>query len=349
MALLGWITAAARSRVKQHRFDRLLERTVGRAAGWTSEAEVLAEVHRGLRTVIDAAPVPLRKGSPDLVALKAADARRLVAMMPALRSDGERALRLAGDIASVDPRDEAAFALYLAVFWFVHAPVIAALKALRAEHLVLHMSCRPRLARAMESVASFDGLAAPRLAHVTLVGHGGEGFYRFDGRVLEVPAGDGYDQLPAKMASALALLAIACDPRCVIKLDDDHRVGDGAALMRLLERCARVRRPLQAGHLYFTPYPSGHNRGWHLGKCPGRPIDARPLAFPTPNCWASGEYGYLLNRAALRRMPWAALYWRDWLAAITYEDIAMGEIGARLGIDLRQAPLERAVSALHAY
>ncbi len=349
MPLTKWLADAARALLKQRRFDRMLERTVGRASTWVSEEAVLAEAHRGLRAVIDAPPLPLRKGAPDLVSIKAAEARRLALLLPALHEDASLAMYLAETIAAVDPRDEAAFELYLAVFWLAHQPTILALKALRATNIALHMSCRPRLARAQESVSSFDAIPEASLLHIRLVGNGQDCAYRFAEGVLEVPAGDSYDQLPMKMVRAFAMLAIACDPRCVVKLDDDHRIGDAAALMRLIERSGRSRRALQTGHLYFTPHPSGHNRGWHYGKCPDHAGNHRPLTYPTPMSWASGEYGYLLNAAALRRFPWAALYYRDWLGDILYEDIAVGEIGARLGIQMQHAPLERAVSALQAY
>lgn len=349
MSIVSVLADTARSLVKQRRFDRMLERTVGAASQWGSEEAVLAVAHLGLRTVIDAPPEPLGKGAPDLVAIKAADARRLALMLPCLREHGAQALSAAADIASIDPRDEAAFSLYLAVFWLVHRRTIVALKALGATNIALHMSCRPRLSRAMESVSSFQAIPGASLQHITLVGNGEECAYHYADGLLEVPAADGYDQLPMMMARAYAMLAIACDPRCVLKLDDDHRIGDPAALMRLIEQCGRSRGALQTGHVYFTPQPSGHNRGWHYGKCPEQACNFRPMTYPTPMSWVSGEHGYLLNAAALRRFPWAVLCYRDWLGSILYEDIAVGEIGARLGIRVQHVPLARAVSAVQSY
>ncbi len=345
--ILSTLKDLARTELRKRRFSSIIDRTVNPVSGWNSAEEV-----RGIaQKVIDAmrtAPSPnLRKGAPDLVSMKRVWATQLQELMGHAERSGQ-ALVMAEQIASVDPRDLSATTLHLAVFWLHNEPVIQLLREIRAPYLALHMTCVARLDRARDSEASFASIPQNKLYHLKVVGNGQN--YRFDPvkQVLEVPAADSYEHLADKVIDAYALLAIATRAKAVFKLDDDHRLGTPAALMRVLTKTARHREPVQLGTLHRLAYPAAHNRAWHFGKCKDQDLNTQPLAYPGPTSWVTGEHGYLLNRQALLRAAWAWLYYKQWLGSILYEDLALGEIADKLDIARLEQPMDEALS-LHAH
>jgi hypothetical protein len=347
MTLIRFLITLARERKKQQRFHKLLVETVGQAATWSSRTAPVEIAREQIQRLQTAPAVQLRKGAPDLVQIKKDLAGQLEQM---LANPGEvsTALELAEKIASIDPRDQQAYLLYLAVFWLQNEAVILALKRMAAPTLALHMTCKPRLSRADESIASFRHSNPVLMRHIKLIGNGCH--YRFDETscTLEVPAEDTYDHLPYKVVCAYAILAISGAFPVIVKLDDDHRLGNESILKRLMG-AARTSHPVQLGHLYITPFPAGHSRAWHFGKCPNKAVNDKPLSFPTPITWASGEYGYLINQASAMRFNWAHLYYRDWLLQILYEDIALGEIASKTWIRCEHVDLSAALNAKEDY
>jgi hypothetical protein len=145
------------------------------------------------------------------------------------------------------------------------------------------------------------------------------------------------------------ILVIACNPACIIKLDDDHRLANPKDMLALLYRAARHREPVQLGFLRTLNIPSAHCRGWHIGKCADQTISQQPCEMPAPLTFICGGFGYVLNRPALWRMAWATLYYRQWLDTIPgYEDVAVGEVAEKTWIHKLHSPLN-AISAVTAY
>ena len=327
---------------KHRRFDRVTTTLGAELSTWSSARRAHAVAQECLRVLEACAPAPLEKGAPDLLALKQAWGR---ALAPLLRPDSAptSAGALADKIAAVTPLDENARRLALAVFYLCHAQRIADLRTRPAPYLALHMSCTPRLVRAQASQDSFAAIPPTQLAHLKLVGNGRE--YRLDleSQLLEVPALDSYEHLPAKVIDAFALLAFVPGLKAVIKLDDDHRLGEPRALLELLDWAAGHKAACQIGNLYHCAYPAAHSHGWHLGKCRDPAVAEEPFGFPAPLSWSTGEFGYIVNRPALLRMLWARLYYRRWIGTVLYEDIAMGELAEKLGIRKKHRPLDPAL------
>lgn len=338
-----------RRRRLERDFARHLAASVGAAIQWREAKEPLRLagdiVARLLRS-----PEPLpRKGSPSIVGIRAQDVALLAEAVSAGSRFGAKELAAAARIASLEPVNLDAFKLYLAMLWLTNEPTIAQLRRTRAELIALHMSCEPRLARAERSIESFAAAQAPPLAHVKLIGTGDR--YAFDARtaVLGVPSSDGYQALPQKVFQGLALLTLACNPRCVLKLDDDHRLADARELERILQFASRADAPLQLGEVNRVPLPSAHHRAWHFGKCGDAPIGSQVLEMPTPLEWAAGSAGYVLNRAALWRVLWSSLYYARWLEEIVYEDMALAEVAAKTGIRIVRTDMRRAIGAVADY
>ena len=138
-------------------------------------------------------------------------------------------------------------------------------------------------------------------------------------------AGDGQLRAPARQDDRrLCVAAFVPSLKAVIKLDDDHRLGDPRALLELLGWAAGHKAACQIGNLYL--------------RLPGSPQSR--LAT-----WSTGEFDYILNRPALLRMLCARLYYRRWIGTVLYEDIAMGEPADKLGIRKNPRPLDGTLRA----
>lgn len=338
----------ARNWIKQRRLDRQLTDMANVLAQGPAKAWHAERLHAQLLSLLGQPATALRKGAPDLLRMKKGWAEELK-VLARLGTVDESALAIAEKMASVDPRDELARRIWLHAFVLCHSDLIHALTPLCGAQVALHMSCVPRLDRARSSVQSFEGSSLTSLQHLCLVGHAKPYELDVSAAVLKVPALDTYEHLPSKVVDAYALLACVPGVQAVIKMDDDHRLGHAGALQRLLDKAAHSKAAVQLGHVYHTPFPAAHSHGWHLGKCKDPLFAEAPYGFPAPLSWATGEFGYVLNRPALLRMVWARLYYRRWLSQVMYEDIALGEIADKLGIVKTPAVMDHALRFEGAY
>jgi hypothetical protein len=343
------LLASRRQRRLARAFEQHLAASIGTAVQWHAADEPLSLASDIIARLQRCPEPPPRKGSPSIVGIRAHDVTTLARSLSARAPFGAAELAAAARIASLEPANLDAFKLYLAALWLSNAQTIARLRATCTENIALHMTCAPRLARADRSIDSFRSPGSLQLTHVKLIGIGAE--YEFDSRsaVLGVPSSDAYQSLPQKVFQGLALLTLACNPRCVLKLDDDHRLADAGELGRILKFASRTNEALQLGEVNRVPLPSAHHRAWHFGKCGDAPIGSQVLAMPTPLEWAAGSAGYVLNRAALWRVLWSSLYYARWLDEIVYEDIALAEAATKTGIRIVRTDMRRALAAVTEY
>ncbi|HMN45739.1 MAG TPA: hypothetical protein PKE27_14270 [Povalibacter sp.] len=341
----------ARERRRSRHFGEHLQASIGMAVRWRRREAAVACLCTQVSELLAVRPPPPRKGSPSRITIREPDLSRIEAACrnPATIEIGADELQAAARVASLDPANVRAFQLYLAACWLHHEPLLASLRQVLSERIVIHMSCAPRLARANLSIASFASQRLPRVSHLKLIGNGDHSTFDAANGLLAVAAADSYESLPQKMFQGLALLVMACDPQCILKLDDDHRLRSAAALTPLFDFAAASREPMQMGQINRVLIPSAHHRAWHFGKCVDPDLNERILAAPTPLQWAAGSAGYLLNRPALWRILWASLYYDRWLNEILYEDLALAEVAAKTGIRIVNAPLARAIGAVSEY
>ncbi len=345
---LAEVVERTKNRRREAAFSRHLDASIGEAVQWQTADAALQCARAQLKILTSREDQPPRKGSPSKLRIRSNDVQLLIDTVTTGSTANASTLRAAERVASVDPEDVVAFRLYLAVFFLAHIELIETLRSTSRDRIVLHMSCVARLERAEKSIASFTN-ADSALQHLKLVGTGEE--YRFDTttRLLGVPTDDSYECLPQKVFQALAILTLAHNPSAVLKLDDDHRLANANELEKLLSFAADVGEAVQLGEVNRSPSPSAHHRGWHFGKCAKNELNDRILEMPAPAKWAAGSAGYIVNRGALWRILWASLYYRQWLEAILYEDIALAEVATKTGIRIVQVRMNRAISAVGEY
>lgn len=346
-----WVSALlerAKDRRRDAHFSRHLAATIGPAVQWRRADEAVACATAEIAALAAIPEPPARKGSPSKVGIRAPHLQQIAQTLQSNTPIGARELAAAERIASIDPAEAGAFRLYLAIAWLANTELLQAVRAAACHRIVLHMSCAPRLARAQLSIASFPPKAAGA-THLKLVGNGKQHLFDASAALLSVAAPDSYECLPQKVFQGLSLLTLACDPSAIVKLDDDHRLRDTGELDRLLSFAASSNEAMQLGDINRTPSPSAHHRGWHFDKCARAELNDRILEMPAPAKWAAGSAGYILNRAALWRILWASLYYRQWLDDILYEDIALAEVAAKTGIRLVNVDMSRAIGAVTEY
>lgn len=347
------VYSVVRSLRRRRYFSHVLHETLGEAVNWSSFPAVQQIVAKTARAIEASPAEEAQKGLPDLTSDRRACAAVIlkhISMDIDDRDKGTEMLAAASRIASLCAGDIAAFRLYLAVFWMVHYRVIMALReAIRSQFIAIHMTCRARAERADRSIESFAPISSDVLTHIKLIGNGTTFAFHPMEHILEVPAGDAYEQCPAKLFLSYQLLVLSCNPACTIKLDDDHRLGDQRCLLALLRKAADTSQAAQFGFLRKGDFPSAHNRGWHIGKCADGAISREPIEMPTPLTFISGEFGYILNRQALWRTAWAALYYRRWLDSIVLEDIAVGEVAEKTWIEKVHCQVGNSISAISTY
>lgn len=336
----------AKDRRRDADFARHLEATIGRAVRWRRADEAIACATAEIAALQAIPEPPARKGSPSKVGIRSPHLQLIADAVRSNAAIGSPELAAAARIASIDPSEAGAYRLYLAIAWLANSEVLAAMRTSARDRIVLHMSCVPRLARADLSIASFPANAAGA-THLKLVGNGKR--HAFDAGLLSVAAPDSYECLPQKVFQGLSLLTLAYNPSAIVKLDDDHRLKDSSALDELLSFAASSDEAMQLGDINRTPAPSAHHRGWHFNKCTRTELNDRILEMPAPVKWAAGSAGYILNRAALWRILWASLYYRQWLEEIIYEDIALAEVATKTGIRLVNVDMNRAIGAVSEY
>ena len=173
--------------------------------------------------------------------------------------------------------------------------------------LVVHVSCRPKLAIAESSSSSF---ADPTSEVETLRIIGDESFpenkFHFDTgrRLLIVPANDAYEGLPTKVIKSFLFMGLACIRVPILKLDDDIICDDLAALKIVLSQV--LAKSDYGGRVLSPATRLSDSQFWHFGKCENPDINFRPdgmfFFFPyvAGACyWLSGEAINLLSKVAL--------------------------------------------------
>jgi len=331
--LIDLVADLLRKRRRDASFARKLETlwtSVRSQAPWSENAARILE--RGPRSEARV------KGEPDLRGYRA----RLLGRIGAAQGRGAQALEAARSLAAVDMFDDEAFAVYFDVFRRTHADVLDALSRRLGPTVVMHISCKPRVDRAYASRESFAALPSD-VGHVVVVGGGLDCEPSFDPAtgILTVAADDSYEHLPTKVTTAVALLITLEVVRCVVKVDDDHLLGDAALFARYADEAGRPGRAQVWGQIYQRRFYGDHNRAWHLGKCEDSVLNDRPYGFPGAVRWTTGEAGYFMNRAAGRYLHWAGVYFTDYIRSGIYEDVLLGDLIDRLGGRLRSAPMRR--------
>lgn len=335
LARLGWA------------LDRVLIDDAWRAAS-TVGSDQGAAMRRALE-VIQRQPSTLErvKGAPDLVNLRRTVATRLMeASFQSLQSDSE----LLGDarlLAGLKVEDPYGFLVHQQVFEWQNEEVLSALRSNLKARVVLHMTCVPRLDRARASEGSFDSKGL-ELEHLHVIGGGFGTSYRLDGRVLSVPVPDSYEHLPQKMAAAFALLAHVTSLEGVLKVDDDHRLGEPSALEGAWVRMSGAPQG-QGGMIIRARHHGDHERAWHFGKCSDGALNGRPHQWFAALRWCDGAAGYFVSRSGLRAVHWASLYFGDFVGSALYEDVLMSEIMRRFSAGLRQIDMTRVLSTRSDY
>jgi hypothetical protein len=349
--VLSAVLDAMRTHRRDRHFSRHLEHSIGAASRWESPDAARDAAFRQVQRLMAASEPTQRKGYPPLSRIRA---HEIAALEDALRPGGTQQLgnaelAAAARVASLDPADSGAFTLYLGVLWLINQQVILALRRATGAWVAVHLTCWPRLTRAEQCIASFDRTSHTELSHIKLVGNGAHYSFEAQDGVLGVPSGDGYESLPHKVFQALAILTLAVQPSGVLKLDDDHRLLDGQALLRFMRSAAASSDAVQYGQVNRMQLPSSHHRAWHFGKCRDASVGTRVLEMPAPQQWAAGSAGYILNRPALWRVLWGSLYYQRWLNEILYEDIALAELATKTGIRMVSTHMEHAITAVAEY
>ncbi|MGM9484247.1 hypothetical protein ACS5PN_23840 [Roseateles sp. NT4] len=307
-----------------------------------------AELHRRLAQMQQLPAQPaLVKGAPDLNRLRSTVAGRLAsASVESLHRD-PAAMADARLLAQLKVEDPLSFAVHHEVFERQNAAVLAPLRAQLGAQVVLHMTCVPRLDRARHSEQSFKAKDSG-LGHLHVIGGGHDSPYALNDNVLTVPVPDSYEHLPQKMAAAFALLAHVRSLEAVLKVDDDHRLADLAAL-NAGWRQVRGESAGQAGSVIRARHHGDHERAWHFGKCSRPELNARPHQWFAALRWCDGAAGYMVSRAGLRALHWASLYFADFVASALYEDVLMSEVMRRFSAGLRPLDMSRILAAKSDY
>lgn len=323
----------------QRRLDKQLQAISREISSWQEAPQVEAIARSSLKTLQATVAAPLPKGAPDLLSAKKEIAGELLAFLD-MKALTTSALAHARRIAAIDPSDPHTRRVALAFFWLCNQDIINYFRQLSSAYLALHMTCQPRLERALQSEASFGSIPAPKLCHVKLIGNSHSFRINKGDGVLEVPAPDSYEHLPSKVMDAYAILAFSDNVRATMKMDDDHRLKDADSLLQFFRLASESKGAVQFGHVYSCDYPSKHSHGWHFGKTKNPQFDGIPFNYPSPVQWCTGEYGYILNHAAMLRMLWAWLYFQRWTENVLYEDICLGEISDKLGVRKKNVQLD---------
>lgn len=180
---------------------------------------------------------PSAKGYPNVNLVRRDLALRLKSLLGASGPDespevSSEMLAVARSLAASDLLDPQGFSAYLFLMVAASLPALSMAARHLKRNVVMHVTCVARIDRARESVASFGRELDEQMSQLIVIGSEDQAGFHFDATtsVLTVPAPDSYEHLPAKVVSALAFLALACAPQCVLKVDDDHRLTDAARL-----------------------------------------------------------------------------------------------------------------------
>ena len=245
------------------------------------------------------------------------------------------------DAISLMPRNPYSFNFLAELLNKVYPEDCAALRALCEDRtVVLHVSCRSRLAKARASKASFKQHSVD-CVHVVVAGVPGRtsppkrlGFRWRKGQ-LRLPVPDSYEYLADKVFFAYLILTLVGRPRLTVKIDDDHRLADPDLFLSYLQSLrdqdvAYAGRFLKAGY-----YKQEH--GWHIDKCSDLSLHQIGYQCPFPSRYADGGFGYVLNTEALKACSAMYLGMRAFFAmhAVQLEDVYAGLATEAWGLQLQ--------------
>jgi len=236
---------------RRHRFHRELAHRLSRIDQDRHHADTA--LRQVLNALLERPPMASRrKGAPDAVAVLKSKAREALALMDSPQTETRDAALLSVTrwMASTDARDAETFHAYGLAFCLVHQQLLDDLRGRLTPHVVMHMTCRPRIGRAVQSSVSFASLETRGISQLNVVGGDPtSSLFRWDASLdaLCVPVADSYDHLAGKVAAAYFVLAMVPEVKAVLKVDDDHRAGDTHSLARLMSQATRCRAPTQWG------------------------------------------------------------------------------------------------------
>jgi hypothetical protein len=310
-----------------------------------SQADLQALLERIIRAGSSKPPV---KGHPDVNAIKREFGQQVQRDLAS--GDVSRALHCAHRMAAMDMRDPHTFRFYLGLMNLANAAALTQLRAALSRHVVLHLSCAPRVARAQESCRSFAAAEAQGVSQVIVVGAQSARCFEYDAaaRVLTVPAADSYEHLPAKVVAAMVCFALVGHIEAVLKVDDDHRLNQLAELMRGLRR-VQSSVPVQMGRRTNIGVLGHHVRVWHFGKTTDPALSDLPFSLPGTTRWLNGANGYFLNQQALRLLYWSHVYFSEYIRIGLYEDITISDLLERQGGRLEVADMKRVLTTVDNY
>ena len=230
------------------------------------------------------------------------------------------------DLVSLFPQNQALVDWMFSLLSIRLPHVVRLLKqACGTEDLILHISCRQYLARALRSVDSFRKHGYRSIVVVGSDVHEVNGFgFDFDGQILALPVPDGYENLATKVFHAYLILSMCTDVRSVVKVDDDIRLHDPERFERLLRRMRR--RDQQCCGKLIRVAHRDQCHGWHIGKCSNEQLHQRGYQFPMPRVYASGGFGYVLRPQAVKACALMYLSMRAFfnMNCVQLEDVFVG-------------------------
>lgn|GEM_PF-4473136 len=248
------------------------------------------------------------------------------------KGNREAALESAHRCATCDMRDGEAFEIYVGLLLLFNKNAIESLRSAVKGRVVVHVSCLPRVGRAMESCKSFVACTSDgSFAQIIVIANEQPWFdFSADSMVLTVPGADSYEALPRKVVAAFAFLALCGTVEFALKVDDDHRLASAASL-QLAATGMKSSRATQSGVLLDFPALGSSPRVWHFGKTTDQARGARPYTLPGTTRFLCGGNGYMLNGKALLLMFWSYVYFPDYLDANLYEDVTVSDLLERQG------------------
>ena len=173
--------------------------------------------------------------------------------------------------------------------------------------VVVHVSCRPKLARAELSSSSFSDPTS-EVETLRIIGDDSfpENKFHFDAgrRLLVVPANDAYEGLPTKVIKTFLFMGLSRITVPVLKLDDDVICDDLTVLKTVLKDV--LSKSEYGGRVLPPATRLSDSQFWHFGKCKSPDINFRPdgmfffFPYAAGACyWLSGEAINLLSKIAL--------------------------------------------------
>ncbi len=217
--------------------------------------------------------------------------------------------------------------------------------------VVLHVTCAPRMGKAMKSVQSFG--QDDRFFHVVVVGQPGLQTEQhtplhlsYEDGVLTIPVPDSYEALHRKVFYALTLTDLITAPRMILKLDDNLHLNNRDDLLRVLDRIG-TEDIAYAGRKVGDRAHEKQWHGWHIGKCANGDIERRGYQFPLPAQYGAGGYGYVLNRRGMAACTYMYLAMKSFfdMNSTGLEDAFVGHAADAAGLSLHDVSSDEAILA----